>query len=941
MRTATYPFQQIDLPVKERVQDLLARLTLEEKVSLMPQYQAAIERLGVGAYKHGTEGAHGISWLGKATSFPQPSGLACTWNPELMKEVGAAIGEEARAFYKKNPAVNGLTLWAPTVDMERDPRWGRTEEAYGEDPELTGRLSTSLVKGIQGDHPVYLQAVATLKHFLGNNNEIDRGSCSASIDPRNMREYYLEAFKPAFLEGGAQSMMTAYNSVNGVPVILHPSVMEVVKGEWNMDGFIVSDAGDLFGIVKDHKYYESFAESMAESIKNGIDSVTEETDETIKVIHEALEQGLLTEEDLDRALLNTFSVRFRLGEFDPEELNPYTSIDDSAILSQKHGEISLEAAKQSIVLLKNENHTLPLNPKKLSKAAVIGPLGDEAFRDWYSGTLPYGVTPLQGVRKKLAGKQVTFESGADQIILTSAANGKALGLTGEDGRLAVMHDQAERGELFTHTAWGWNSNTLKSTSRNQYVTLTEEETLTASSAEIYGWYVKEHLRFKPEAEGTVSLRTWNDKPISVKVEDGTLHAAAEEDAAPADMFNRQVIVNGLEAAVEAAKAAEVAVVFVGNHPLLNGKEEIDRPDIVLAEEQEALVKAVYEANPNTVVVIVGSYPISSSWIDEHIPAVLYTSHSGQELGNAVAEVLFGGYSPSGKLNMTWYRSVDQLPDLLDYDIIKGKRTYMYFDGEPLYPFGHGLSYADMTYSSLTLASKELEQEGLIQVSVQVENTSTVDGDEVVQLYVQALGSRVKRPLKQLKGFEKVHIAAGHTQTVEFTLPVAELAFWDVTREQYCVESGEYSIMIGRSSADIRVSEQIRVKGDTVPARNLYLSTKAENYDDYEAVYLDECKAGGASVHPVAAGAWITFNDVRFEDGAAGIEALVSSAKGGSIEVRTGSSDGELAGTITLPSGGELQAWTSVAAEVAVPAGTARLYLVFNGEVLLSRFHFTK
>ncbi|GGF97717.1 glucan 1,4-alpha-glucosidase [Paenibacillus albidus] len=941
MGTATYPFQQIDLPVKERVQDLLTRLTLEEKVTLMPQYQAAIERLGVGAYKHGTEGAHGISWLGKATSFPQPSGLACTWNPELMKEVGAAIGEEARAFYKKNPAVNGLTLWAPTVDMERDPRWGRTEEAYGEDPELTGRLSTSLVKGIQGDHPVYLQAVATLKHFLGNNNEIDRGSCSASIDPRNMREYYLEAFKPAFLEGGAQSMMTAYNSVNGVPVILHPSVMEVVKGEWNMDGFIVSDAGDLFGIVKDHKYYESFAESMAESIKNGIDSVTEETDETIKVIHEALEQGLLTEEDLDRALLNTFSVRFRLGEFDPEELNPYTSIDDSAILSHKHGEISLEAAKQSIVLLKNENHTLPLNPKKLSKAAVIGPLGDEAFRDWYSGTLPYGVTPLQGVRKKLAGKQVTFESGADQIILTSAANGKALGLTGEDGRLAVMHDQAERGELFTHTAWGWNSNTLKSTSRNQYVTLTEEETLTASSAEIYGWYVKEHLRFKPEAEGAVSLRTWNDKPISVKVEDGTLHAAVEEDAAPVAMFNRQVIVNGLEAAVEAAKAAEVAVVFVGNHPLLNGKEEIDRPDIVLAEEQEALVKAVYEANPNTVVVIVGSYPISSSWIDEHIPAVLYTSHSGQELGNAVAEVLFGGYSPSGKLNMTWYRSVEQLPDLLDYDIIKGKRTYMYFDGEPLYPFGHGLSYADMTYSSLRLVSKELEQEGLIQVSVQVDNTGTVDGDEVVQLYVQALSSRVKRPLKQLKGFEKVRIAAGHTQTVEFTLPVAELAFWDVTREQYCVESGEYSIMIGRSSADILVSEQITVKGDTVPARNLYLSTKAENYDDYEAVYLDECKAGGASVHPVKAGAWITFNDVRFEDGAAGIEALVSSAKGGSIEVRTGSPDGELAGTITVPSGGELQAWTSVAAEVAVPAGTARLYLVFNGEVLLSRFHFTK
>lgn len=292
---------------------------------------------------------------------------------------------------------------------------------------------------------MYLKAVATLKHFLGNNNEIDRGVASSSIDPRNMREYYLEAFKPAFKEGGAQSMMTAYNSVNGVPVILHPAVMEIVKGEWEMDGFIVSDAGDLFGIVKDHKYYDSFAESMAESIKNGIDSVTEETEETIKVIHEALREGLLTETDLDRALANTFRVRFRLGEFDPEEGNPYTKIDDSAILSKAHGELSLEAAKESIVLLKNaDNAALPLNPASLSKVAVIGTLGDEAFRDWYSGTLPYAVTPLQGIIKKLAGKQVTFESGDDRIILTSAASGQAVGITGEDGRLAVLHDQPER-----------------------------------------------------------------------------------------------------------------------------------------------------------------------------------------------------------------------------------------------------------------------------------------------------------------------------------------------------------------------------------------------------------------------------------------------------------------------------------------------------------------
>lgn len=939
METATYPFQQTDLPLNERVQDLLSRLTLDEKVSLMPQYQAAIERLGVGAYKHGTEGAHGISWLGKATSFPQPSGLACTWNPELMKQIGSAIGDEARAFYKKNPTVNGLTLWAPTVDMERDPRWGRTEEAYGEDPELTGRLSTSLVQGIQGDHPVYLKAVATLKHFLGNNNEINRGVDSSSIDPRNMREYYLEAFKPAFKEGGAQSMMTAYNSVNGVPVILHPAVMDVVKGEWEMDGFIVSDAGDLFGIVKDHKYYESFAQSMAESIKNGIDSVTEETAETIKVIHEALDEGLLAEADLDRALFNTFRVRFRLGEFDPEEGNPYASIDDSVILCKEHSELSLEAAKQSIVLLKNEKAALPLNPQELSKVAVIGPLGDEAFRDWYSGTLAYGVTPLQGINKKLAGKQVTFESGDDRIILTSAASGQAVGMTGEDGRLAVLHDVPERGELFRHTAWGWTAHTLEATSRGQYVTLNDEGTLTASADEIYGWYVKESLNLVPEEDGTVSLRTWNDKPVSIS-EDGTLRASEPEGDAKAHTFRKNIVVNGVEAAVEAAKAAEVAVVFVGNHPLLNGKEEIDRPDIVLPVEQENLVKAVYAANPNTVVVIVGSYPITSTWIDEHIPAVLYTSHSGQELGNAVAEVLFGGYSPSGKLNMTWYRSVDQLPPLMDYDIIKGKRTYMYFDGAPLYPFGHGLSYAQVAYKQLTLAAEELQQNDTISLSVELENSDSVDGDEVVQLYVQSLSTRIRRPLKQLKGFEKISLGAGESQTVTFSLPVAELAFWDVTREQYCVEDGEYNLLVGRSSGDIQLSAKIRVHGDTVPARNLYTATKAENYDDYEGVYLDECKAGGASVHPVQDGAWIVFNNVQFAEGAAAFEALVSSVSGGSIEVRTGSPAGKLAATLEVPAGGGLQEWQQLSAIAGVDAGTTDVFLLFTGGVLLSRFQFT-
>lgn len=539
--------------------------------------------------------------------------------------------------------------------------------------------------------------------------------------------------------------------------------------------------------------------------------------------------------------------------------------------------------------------------------------------------------------KKLAGKQVTFESGDDRIVLTSADSGQAVGMTGEDGRLAVLHDVPERGELFRHTAWGWTANTLAATSRGQYVTLNDSGTLTASADEIYGWYVKESLNLVPGEDGTVSLRTWNDKPIAVSA-DGTLRSAEEDTEAEAHNFRKNIVVNGVDAAVAAAKAAEVAVVFVGNHPLLNGKEEIDRPDIVLPAEQENLVKAVYAANPNTVVVIVGSYPISSTWIDEHIPAVLYTSHSGQELGNAVAEVLFGGYSPSGKLNMTWFRSVDQLPPLMDYDIIKGKRTYMYFDGEPLYPFGHGLSYTQVAYKQLVLESDELQQDETISLSVDLENTGAAGGDEVVQLYVQALSTRIKRPLKQLKGFDKISLAAGEAKTVTFTLPVSELAFWDVSREQYCVEDGEYNILVGRSSGDIQLSAKIRVHGDTVPARNLYLPVKAENYDDYEAVYLDECKAGGASVHPLQDGAWISFHNVQITKGAAAVEALVSSTSGGSIEVRTGGPAGKLAATLQIPAGAQ-QEWHSLTADAGVDAGTADVFLVFTGDVLLSRFKF--
>lgn len=1057
-----YPFLDPKLPLEDRVEDLISRFTVEEKVSLMCQHQAEIPRLGVKPYKHGTEGAHGVAWLGEATVFPQNTGLASTWDPELMRQIGSVIGDEARIFFQKNPVINGLTIWAPTVDMERDPRWGRTEEAYGEDPHLTGELTSGLVKGLQGDHPFYYKAVATLKHFYANNNELNRGWASISVDPRNKREYYLKAFEPAFRKGGAASMMTAYNSINGVPCNLNAEVNEIVKGEWGMNGFVVSDAGDVLGTVNDHHYVDSYAKAVAETVKNGVDSITDDHEISQRALRDALEQGLLVEADLDRALKNTFRVRFRLGEFDPQELNPYAHIDEAKLCSDEHNALALKAARESIVLLKNSG-LLPLDKQAARSVAVIGPLVDEAFTDWYSGTPKYRTSPLAGIKAKLAAKaEVVFCEGSDEVRIRSVKTGKyAVIGSGESRGLAAVGEAADSAVVFRLTDWGWGSNTLREPGPNgKFVTETEEGTLAVLADEARGWFVKEAFGLEPDEEGKTRLTTWNGRLVGLQP-DGGLAAAGRREAvaslggiadvvdesgtegsAEADRFELELVQDGIAAAAAAAKAAETAVVVVGNVPFINGKEEIDRKDITLPPKQHELIKAVCEANPNTVVVIVGSYPFAVNWEDEHVPAILYMSHAAQGLGSALSDVLFGDYNPAGRLPMTWYRSIDQLPDLMDYDIIKGKRTYQYFDGEPLYPFGHGLSYTTFEYSEIHVGSgaefngsgAELDGSGEgaggsskgaggsskgvngepgdsagvraavegssesaaggeaaigaiggciidaggdIAVSVTVANTGDRFGEEVVQLYVRANESRVPRPLKSLKGFKRIGLEAGESRTVEFTLPAAELAFWDVTRSRYVVESGTYSFFVGSSSQKLQLAGTVTVNGETIPPRSLTEFVAAVNYDDYEGVYLDENVEGGSSIrvkkHPGRG--WIAFKDVEFGGHAPGnpgklTARIACAAQGAALEVRLGAPDGTLIGQSPVPRTGGSQAFTTLEVklqeeqavqkaqglqqvkELQEPqqeqkvqesqvtkgvSGRCDVYLVLHGEVTLSKF----
>lgn len=956
-----YPFLDPKLPLEDRVNDLVSRLTLDEKINLMCQHQAEIPRLGVKPYKHGTEGAHGVAWLGEATVFPQNIGLASTWDPELLNAIGGAIGDEARIYFQKNPAINGLTLWAPTVDMERDPRWGRTEEAYGEDPHLTGELTSGLIKGIQGDHPFYYKAVATLKHFYANNNEVDRGFASVSIDPRNKREYYLKAFEPAFRKGGAASMMTAYNSINGVPCNLNTEVNTIVKGEWGMSGFVVSDAGDVLGTVNDHHYVDSYAKAVAGSIKSGVDSITDDHEISLRALRDALEQGMLAESDLDRAIANSFRVRFRLGEFDPEELNPYAQVDEAKLCSAEHSALTLRATRENFVLLKNSG-LLPLG-QNTGSVAVIGPLADEAFTDWYSGTPKYRISPLAGIQAKLAGSgEVRYCEGSDKVRIRSVKTGKYAVIGSDENRgLAAVGETADSAAVFRLTDWGWGSKTLREPGpEGKFVTETEEGTLAVLADEAKGWFVKEAFGLETDEEGKTRLTTWNGRQVGLQP-DGGLAAAGKREAvaslggltdvvdesgaegsAEAERFELELVQDGIAAAAAAAKAAETAIVVVGNVPFINGKEEIDRKDITLPPRQQQLIEAVYEANPNTVVVIVGSYPFAVNWADEHVPAILYTSHSAQELGSSLSDVLFGDYNPAGRLPMTWYRSVDQLPDIMDYDIIKGKRTYQYFDGEVLYPFGHGLSYTTFAYSGLAVGSGAVEAAGSLTASATVTNTGTRFGEEVVQLYIRANDSRVPRPLKTLKGFKRIGLEAGESRTVEFTLPAAELAFWDVTQSRYVVEAGTYTLFIGSSSQQLQIAGTVKVHGETIPPRSLEEYTAAANYDDYEGVYLGENIEGGSSIRvkQQPGCGWIAFKDVAFTGPAEKLTLrIAAAAQGAAVEVRLGTPDGTLIGVGEVPRTGGAQAFTTLELPVQGVSGRHDVYLVLKGQVTLSKFRF--
>jgi beta-glucosidase len=921
----SFPFRDPDLPLDARLDDLLGRLTLAEKVAFMHQHQPAIERLGVEPFHTGMEAVHGVAWEGPATVFPQPVGLASMWNPALVQRVGAAVGDEARGMHRRDPRRVGLNAWAPVVNLLRDPRWGRNEEGYAEDPTLTGSVATAFARGLRGDHPFYLKTAPTLKHFLAYNLEDDRDTVSVSVRPRVLREYELKAFEPALAAGAATGVMLSYNLVNGRPAHLSPLVDDVVR-TWSRDELlVVSDAFGPSNIVNRQRYHPDHATAHAAAVRAGLDSFTDQGPDpslTIAAIEEALARGLLDEADLDRAVRRTLSIRFRLGELDPPERCPYAAITDAVVDSPPHRALAREAAGQAIVLLKNDG-LLPLGPRDTASVAVIGPLADTLFEDWYSGTLPYEVTPFGGLSARLGAAAVTCREGVDRIALRVAATGQYVA----GGEFAVYD-------------WGRGVCTLRAAANRRWLTLTDEESgaLAATSRQPRGWIVAEAFRILPRGAAFIVQSAANGRYVTATVE-GALAASATspEDAT---RFLRETVANGLQEAAAAARRADVAVVVVGNAPCINGRETQDRTDIALPPAQERLVRAVAAANPRTVLAVESSYPMAIAWAAEHVPAILWSSHGGQELGAALADVLLGDRAPAGRLTQTWYRSTAEVGDVADYDIIGSRRTYLYFEGAPLYPFGHGLTYTTFRYGDVRLSPCPVDAGGTVTATVEVTNTGPTAGDEVVQLYTAGRSTRVDQPVRRLVAFERASYQPGQTRTLTFTLPTSDLAIWDVAQGRFAIEPGVYDVMAGPSSADIRCATALHVEGTPLPRRMATGRTRAADFDHHRGVRItDETKTSGDAVAPAGRRAWIGFREMDFGGGAGRFSATVASAAGGTIEVRLDDPYGQLAARVDVPVTGDRHAWTAAAAPAHPVGGVHDLFLVLSGDVNLSTFSF--
>lgn len=938
---AQLPYQNPDLPVDERVNDLISRMTLAEKVAQLGNSTSTNSRLGIPGYNYWSEGLHGVARSGLATSFPQAIALSSTWDRELIYTVASAISDEARV--KNNTDSKGLTYWCPTINMARDPRWGRTEEVYGEDPYLTGQLALNFVKGMQGNDPRYLKTVATVKHFDCNNIENGRHSISSTVDERSLREYYLPAFKTCVTQGHVFSLMSAYNALNNVPCPADRTLLTyILRDEWRFKGYVVSDCDAVHDVWASHNFLNTAGQATALSIHNGTDLNCGTTYQQNAA--GAVNNGLLNEADIDSSLKRILKARFLLGEFDPPASVPYTTIPDSALDSHSHRDLALKAAREAIVLLKNENSLLPLNKDSVKTVAVIGPNANVLQLGGYSGSPSVSVTVFQGIEKKYGIDPERGKIEAENFDHQQGIQVEACAEGGSDVGYIDNGDYTEYDSV--------NFDTLKTVFSARVASLS-----TAGIIEVRLDSLNGSLVDTLDVPITGDWQSWTTVTDSVHVS-GVHNLYLEYSGGfnvnwiwfynPQDTLNtgNQPVnyemgctISGakdqaaFDSAVSLAKRSDVAIVVCGTD-LTVANEGHDRTTLDLPGVQKDLIQAVHAVNPKTVVVLVNGFPLSIDQTQDSIPAILCGWYDGQSQGDAIADVLFGDYNPGGRLTSTWYKSVSDLPPMDDYNI-RDNRTYMYFTGTPLYPFGYGLSYTTFQYSNLNLSSASLNLHDSITVSVNVKNTGKMAGDEVVQLYTHIQQSSVKRPLKELRDFQRVHLDSGQTKTVNFTLRCDDLTFYDVNTRAYEVENGQYDIMIGSSSADIRLSSQINVSGGKVADTyrlDPYSPLQAEDLEEKSGIAtLISCAEGGQSIGSLANNNYLVYKNLDFKNGAAQFNARLAveslSTGGGSIDIRLDSLNGPLAGTLNMTPTGNWQIYQTQFTKVSIGAGIHDVYLV--------------
>jgi len=864
---AALPFRNSSLPIEQRVNDLVSRLSLEEKVSQLIDRAPAIPRLDIPAYNWWNEGLHGVARSGFATLFPQAIGNAATWDVPLLHSIGEVVSTEARAKYNDAIAHNnhdryyGLTIWSPNINIFRDPRWGRGQETYGEDPFLTARLGTAFVQGIQGNDPKYFRAIATPKHYAVHSGpESTRHKANIDPTPHDLWDTYLPAFRATIVEGKADSLMCAYNAINNVPACANKMLLgEILRGDWHFNGFITSDCGAIgdFSESYGHHYSADFAAASAAGILAGTD--TDCGTEYLKLT-DAVRKGLLTEAQLDVSVKRLFTARMKLGMFDPPEQVPFSKIYYATVNSPEHAAIALRAARESMVLLKNENHFLPLDPAKKQTVAVIGPLAASyiALEGNYNGIPLHPILPIDGIEQEFGQDHVLYAQGAPYItggelpvsrsMLRIAESSAAQGLRGEYFSRPSLEGAPTMTRIDKEIEFDWAySNPVEPRdTTNQAFAVRWVGTIAPPVAETLNLQLRlpfcypcdNKVKFAFYLDGKQLEPTAPPTPTTNKLPpSGRNYGAIQHFAIPfADTRPHDIRIEYIQngripgggiafewsprheliqgQAVEAVRKSDVVVTFVGLTPRLEGEEMKvdakgfaggDRTDINLPDVQQQMLEAVAKTGKPMVVVLLNGSALAVNWAKDNASALLEAWYPGQSGGQAIAETLSGKNNPAGRLPVTFYTGTDQLPAFDDYSM--ANRTYRYFKGKPLYAFGDGLSYTTFAYSALKLSTSNLKAGDPLTVEADVRNTGSHPGDEVAELYLTPPNTPIA-PKLVLAGFERLHLNPGETKHLTFTLDPRTLSQVN-QKGTRAVTPGNYKAFLGSSQPSGAASSTVQ------------------------------------------------------------------------------------------------------------------------------------